>query len=216
MGAVALAADVLAASARLGRHDGRWRADRGAGFCLGLCACAPAALLDDEPLARLTPPLLDTDALAAEARGMTTLYLPCDAAAVGARRRSGAASRWSVRRRRRGLHPRCHSHRLARRCSGWNRCWRSKRPAGRIAYGPVTPGGCRGPARCGAARRAATIPSGSAGPKTIPWFARQTRLTFARCGIVDPASVEDYRAHGGYAGLDRALAAERACRSSMR
>jgi len=39
----------------------------------------------------------------------------------------------------------------------------------------------------------------------IPWLKRQTRLTFARCGVVDPRSVEDYRAHGGYRGLERAL-----------
>src|SRR3984893_18709706 len=39
----------------------------------------------------------------------------------------------------------------------------------------------------------------------IPWLKRQTRLTFARCGVVDPRSVEDYRAHGGYKGLERAL-----------
>jgi formate dehydrogenase iron-sulfur subunit len=30
-------------------------------------------------------------------------------------------------------------------------------------------------------------------------------LTFARCGVVDPQSVDDYRAHGGVKGLDRAL-----------
>ena len=28
-------------------------------YCLGLCACGPAALLDDEPLARLSPESLD-------------------------------------------------------------------------------------------------------------------------------------------------------------
>jgi len=39
----------------------------------------------------------------------------------------------------------------------------------------------------------------------IPWLKRQTRLTFARCGVIDPRSVDDYRAHGGYAGLQRAL-----------
>ena len=39
----------------------------------------------------------------------------------------------------------------------------------------------------------------------IPWLKRQTRLTFARCGIIDPRSLDDYRAHGGYAGLRRAL-----------
>ncbi|HEY0686747.1 MAG TPA: NADH-quinone oxidoreductase subunit NuoF [Steroidobacter sp.] len=34
----------------------------------------------------------------------------------------------------------------------------------------------------------------------------QQRLTFARVGITDPVSVEDYVAHGGYEGLKRALA----------
>ena len=39
----------------------------------------------------------------------------------------------------------------------------------------------------------------------IPWLKRQTRLTFARCGVIDPRSVKDYRAHDGYKGLERAL-----------
>ena len=33
----------------------------------------------------------------------------------------------------------------------------------------------------------------------------QQRLTFARVGVIDPISVEDYVAHGGYEGLTRAL-----------
>jgi formate dehydrogenase subunit gamma len=28
-------------------------------YCLGLCACAPSAMLDGEPVARLTPQSLD-------------------------------------------------------------------------------------------------------------------------------------------------------------
>ncbi len=39
----------------------------------------------------------------------------------------------------------------------------------------------------------------------IPFLKRQTRLTFANCGIVDPASLQDYLAHGGGKGLERAL-----------
>ena len=39
----------------------------------------------------------------------------------------------------------------------------------------------------------------------IPWLARQSRLTFARVGITDPLSLDDYRAHGGYEGLARAV-----------
>ncbi|MFN5713079.1 MAG: formate dehydrogenase, partial [Bradyrhizobium sp.] len=74
---------------------------------------------------------------------------------------------------------------------------------GRIAFGPVTP---------------ADVPSlldamAGNGPHAlrlgltdeIPWLKRQTRLTFARCGVIDPRSVDDYRAHGGYKGLERAL-----------
>ena len=39
-----------------------------------------------------------------------------------------------------------------------------------------------------------------------PWFARQHRLTFRRAGIIDPLSIEQYRAHDGFAGLARAMA----------
>ncbi len=42
----------------------------------------------------------------------------------------------------------------------------------------------------------------------IPFFEKQTRLTFARCGLTDPVSLEAYRAHGGYQGLAKALAIE--------
>jgi len=40
----------------------------------------------------------------------------------------------------------------------------------------------------------------------IPFFARQTRLTFARVGVIDPLSLDDYEAHGGLTGLRTALA----------
>ena len=39
----------------------------------------------------------------------------------------------------------------------------------------------------------------------IEWLARQDRLTFARAGVVDPLKLDDYRQHGGYEGLTRAL-----------
>jgi formate dehydrogenase iron-sulfur subunit len=41
-------------------------------------------------------------------------------------------------------------------------------------------------------------------PEDLPFLGRQTRLTFARCGLTDPLSFEDYRAGGGLTGLDRA------------
>lgn len=40
---------------------------------------------------------------------------------------------------------------------------------------------------------------------TLPWLAKQQRLTFARIGITDPFSTDDYVAHGGLEGLRRAL-----------
>ncbi len=43
-------------------------------------------------------------------------------------------------------------------------------------------------------------------PEDHPFMKKQTRLTFARCGIVDPRSLEDYKAHDGYKGLAKALA----------
>jgi formate dehydrogenase iron-sulfur subunit len=41
--------------------------------------------------------------------------------------------------------------------------------------------------------------------EALPWMARQTRLTFARCGVIDPLSLADYEAHGGLSGLRRAM-----------
>ncbi len=37
-----------------------------------------------------------------------------------------------------------------------------------------------------------------------PFFARQERLTFARCGIIDPLDLDAYRRHGGLKGLEKA------------
>ena len=35
----------------------------------------------------------------------------------------------------------------------------------------------------------------------IPYFAKQERLTFARCGVIDPFDLNEYEAQGGLAGL---------------
>jgi formate dehydrogenase iron-sulfur subunit len=42
-------------------------------------------------------------------------------------------------------------------------------------------------------------------PEDHAFLARQMRLTFARCGVTDPQSMADFRAHGGGKGLERAL-----------
>ena len=75
---------------------------------------------------------------------------------------------------------------------------------GRIAYGPVTPADVEGLLDAGFVEGGAhALRLGK--PEEMPFLARQHRLTFHRCGVVDPVSVEDYRAHGGYRGLEAAL-----------
>jgi formate dehydrogenase iron-sulfur subunit len=77
-------------------------------------------------------------------------------------------------------------------------------PQGRQAYGPVSVGDV-------AALFAANFLTESSHPlylgptEEIPYLKNQQRLTFARVGIVDPVSVADYVAHGGFRGLHRAL-----------
>ena len=77
-------------------------------------------------------------------------------------------------------------------CTGWSRWSKSTTDEGRVGYGPVTAGDVDGAARCRHARRQAAQ-LGSASSTTYPWLKRQTRLTFARCGIVDPRRLDDYR-----------------------
>jgi formate dehydrogenase iron-sulfur subunit len=77
--------------------------------------------------------------------------------------------------------------------------------AGRVAFGPVT-------ARDVPSLFDAGFVSGGAhrlslgDPERIPFFAKQTRLTFARCGVTDPISLDDYKAHDGLKGLQKAVA----------
>jgi len=80
-------------------------------------------------------------------------------------------------------------------------------PQGRIAYGPVQPedvaalfdadwlAGGEHPLRLGLTEE-------------IPYLKQQERLTFARVGVTDPLSLQDYAAHGGLQGLQRALTME--------
>ncbi|MEZ2408225.1 formate dehydrogenase beta subunit [Bosea sp. RCC_152_1] len=76
---------------------------------------------------------------------------------------------------------------------------------GRIAYGPV------------AAKDVASlfdagfVSSGAHAlrlgkTEELDWMKRQQRLTFERVGVIDPLSIADYRAHGGFKGLEKALA----------
>jgi formate dehydrogenase iron-sulfur subunit len=76
-------------------------------------------------------------------------------------------------------------------------------PKGRVAFGPVKEADAASVLDAILADGPHALRQGLT--EEIPWLKRQTRLTFARCGIIDPRSVDDYRAHDGYKGLERAL-----------
>jgi formate dehydrogenase iron-sulfur subunit len=75
---------------------------------------------------------------------------------------------------------------------------------GRVAYGPVAPADVTGLFDCGFLT-AGEHRLGLGLTEELAYLKRQERLTFARMGIVDPVSLDDYVAHGGYRGLGRAL-----------
>ncbi len=78
--------------------------------------------------------------------------------------------------------------------------------AGRVGYGPVKPDEVVRLFEAG-------FLTGGSHPKAlgrvedIPYLGRQQRLIFARCGLTDPLSIDDYRRHNGLRGLERALRA---------
>ena len=73
-------------------------------------------------------------------------------------------------------------------------------PQGRMAFGPMTLDDV--PALFG---DLAAHPKALGRTEDLPWLKAQTRLTFARVGLTDPLSLQDYTAHGGLEGLKRAL-----------
>ncbi len=71
-------------------------------------------------------------------------------------------------------------------------------PAGRMGFGPMTAADVAG-------IFGVSHPKALGLVAALPWMAQQTRLTFARVGVIDPVSLDDYRAHGGLVGLQHAL-----------
>ena len=133
----------------------------------------------------------------------TTVYVPCDsgALALGAEavcravEREAAARGAAVRIVRNG----------SRGLYWLEPMVEVETPQGRLAYGPVAA------ADVGSLFEAGFLdgqahPLALGRPEDIPFLARQTRLTFQRCGITDPVSLDDYRAHDGLNGLEKAVA----------
>ena len=77
-------------------------------------------------------------------------------------------------------------------------------PKSRVAYGPVTPGAV--PSLFDAGLLDGKKHDLCLGlTEEIPYLKNQERLTFARCGIIDPLSLSDYISHDGYKGLQNAV-----------
>ncbi len=186
-------------------------------YCLGLCSTAPSAIIDGRLVGGLDEQRLDAELAfrpaSAPAGGQSApaaggnagsfrIFVPRDSAAVAvgaeevvAALHEAAAARGVsidvVRNGSRGLH------------------WLEPlvevvMPAGRVGYGPVTAADAAGVLDA-ALVQGGEHPLRSGVVDEIPWLKRQTRLTFARCGIIDPLSIADYRAHGDFKGLERAL-----------
>ncbi|WP_020182952.1 NADH-quinone oxidoreductase subunit NuoF [Methylotenera sp. 1P/1] len=75
---------------------------------------------------------------------------------------------------------------------------------GRVAYAPVQPKDV--PSLFDADfLHAGAHPLNLGLTESLSWLKKQQRLTFARIGITDPVSLDDYIAHDGYKGLTNAL-----------
>ncbi|WP_199429807.1 formate dehydrogenase beta subunit [Qaidamihabitans albus] len=77
---------------------------------------------------------------------------------------------------------------------------------GRVGYGPVTAGAVPELVAAGLFE-GADHPLRQGVVDELPWMRDQQRLCFARVGVIDPLSPEDYVAGGGMAGLRKALEA---------
>ncbi|MBI4885191.1 MAG: NAD(P)H-dependent oxidoreductase subunit E [Actinobacteria bacterium] len=183
-------------------------------FCLGVCASGPTVAVGGTlhhrvDVAAMTSLLRSASAkpvsqVAAGGRKSqtngqeTVVYVPCDAAAcaAGADQVAGALA----------AQPGVHVVRNGSRGMLWlEPLVEVVTPQGRVAYGPVTAGDLPSLLQAGMLTGAAhTLRIGSVDEQS--WMQRQQRFTFRRVGVIDPRDPDDFVAHGGLAGLRRALA----------
>ena len=195
-------------------------------YCLGLCAQAPALMLDGVPHAKVTPaklnellapenlakatPAIDIAPLRApvDIPGIAfgtppvTVYVPRDVAglAMGAEAVVEAIQREAAR-----LGAPVTIVRNGSRGLLWlEPLVEVATPHGRIAYGPVQASDVPGLLAAGMLQ-GAPHPLHHGRTEDIPFLKNQERLTFARVGLIDPVSIDDYEATGGLAGLRRAI-----------
>jgi len=77
-------------------------------------------------------------------------------------------------------------------------------PKGRVAFGPVEAGDVKS-LFDSKFHEGGTHKLSLGLTEELPYLKNQERLTFARCGITDPLSLDDYVSHGGFVGLEKAL-----------
>ena len=132
-----------------------------------------------------------------------TIYVPCDSSAVslGAERVAKAIAQEAAKR---GVD--INLVRNGSRGMYWLEPLVEVATAkGHVAYGPVQPGDVSGLFDAGFTEGGAhTLSLGLT--EEIDYFKKQQRLTFARIGKTDPASLSDYIGNDGYRGLKNALA----------
>ncbi|WP_131107687.1 formate dehydrogenase beta subunit [Pseudomonas sp. Sample_10] len=134
---------------------------------------------------------------------MPTLYLPCDslARAVGADEVSTALI---TQAQERNLP--LELQRTSSRGLYWlEPLLEMDTPQGRIGFGPLTADDV--PSVLDSLKdEPSKHPLALGLVEELPYLKTQQRLLFARAGITQPLSLEDYRAHGGFEGLNRAVA----------
>ena len=166
-------------------------------YCLGLCASGPSAMVGERGLRAARR---DVDSAAGRSRpgrivGMK-FFVPGDAAAcaVGADEVAAELARLLgergidaaiVRNGSRGMFE-------------LEPLLEVETQDGRMGYARLSAADL--PAVLDAVLDGSDHPSGVGLVDELPFLKRQTRLTFARCGITDPQSIDEYRAHGGLAG----------------
>ncbi len=202
------------------RHDGEVTLEPVA--CLGLCAASPALAVNGQPHARLSPSGLEavfshappTDPSPDPLRSVSAnepplrVWIPRDATAIAlgaddvaqALKAAGAQAPRAVEVVRNGSHGLFWLEPMIE----------VETPLGRQAFGPVTaadlPSLLEAGLLSGGDAPARHHPLSLGPTQALSALAGQQRLTFARVGVVDPLSLEDFERHGGGSGLRQALA----------
>lgn len=206
-------ADQLVNSAPLKDH---WESEPV--YCLGLCSDGPAVEIDGQLHAEVTPERLELLMNQAQHAGRnddpgelhraptgsggTRVFVSLDSAALA---KGADAVAQALRHEAKARNQSIEVVRNGSRGMLWLEPLVEVEVNGqRIAYGPVAPD-----------QVAQLLDAGMLQGKPhalchgvtdeLEWLKSQERLTFARVGITDPLSLDDYQAHGGLRGLKKAL-----------